>query len=162
MPEKAGLLWIGEEFYKTPEDFNREAGEMGISRRITSIPRGYEIGKTWVFLAHRKTIETQNCKCDHDYLTHLQHPGTRRGKKVYHPCSSPGCECKNFDRQYRPAIFRVIRPTHVERVVKGDEPEEELEKLQKRGIELVIVEKKGENGELPLEETVGESLPASE
>jgi hypothetical protein len=46
------LLWIGREFYKTPTDWIREAEMMGISRRVKGIPRGFELGKTWVFAAH--------------------------------------------------------------------------------------------------------------
>lgn len=55
LPARAGLLWIGEQYYATPEAFCREAKSMGISRRIATIPRGFALGETWVFLAHRKT-----------------------------------------------------------------------------------------------------------
>jgi hypothetical protein len=50
---RAGLLWIGDRFY-SPSEFNAEAGVMGISRRVNFIPRGFEIGTTWVYLAHAK------------------------------------------------------------------------------------------------------------
>jgi hypothetical protein len=53
---RAGLLWIGEQFYATPEDFTREAARMGVSRRISAVPRGFELGKTWVLVAHRKVF----------------------------------------------------------------------------------------------------------
>lgn len=53
---KAGLLWVGEAYYKSPDDFDREAAEQGISRRIASVPRGFTVGETWVLLAHRKAI----------------------------------------------------------------------------------------------------------
>lgn len=53
---KAGLLWIGEAFYKTTQDWLREAVELGISRRIHAIPREFVLGKTWVLVAHRKAI----------------------------------------------------------------------------------------------------------
>jgi hypothetical protein len=55
-PDRAGLVWIGEAFYKTPQAWTKEAIEMGISRRITAIPRGFEVGKTLVLVAHRKAI----------------------------------------------------------------------------------------------------------
>lgn len=51
---RSGLLWIGEKFYPTPHDFMDEAARMGISRRISAVPRGFVAGSTWVFLAHRK------------------------------------------------------------------------------------------------------------
>lgn len=53
---KAGLLWIGEAFYPTPQDWQREAREQGISRRIPALPLGFKLGETWVLLAHRRVI----------------------------------------------------------------------------------------------------------
>jgi hypothetical protein len=60
-PERLGdrvaLMWVGEKFYRRPEDFMREGQTLGYSKRISRIPRGFEIGKTHVFLAHPKTIK---------------------------------------------------------------------------------------------------------
>lgn len=56
MPDKAGLLWIGEAFYKTPDIFLEEARKQGVSRRVKAVPRGFEVGKTWVYFAHRKAL----------------------------------------------------------------------------------------------------------
>ena len=53
---KAGLLWIGERFYKTPDQFIQEGVSLGFSRRIKAVPQGFEIGKTWVLLAHAKAV----------------------------------------------------------------------------------------------------------
>lgn len=58
--DRFGLLWIGEKFYKTPEDFTREARSLGVSRRLSQIPRDLEIGKTWILIAHRKAIKTED------------------------------------------------------------------------------------------------------
>lgn len=55
---KMGLLWIGEKFYQSPRDFTNEAAMIGVSRRIAQIPNDFEIGKTWVCVAHRKAIQT--------------------------------------------------------------------------------------------------------
>jgi len=49
--EKAGLIWVGREFY-TVEGFALEAARLGVSRRIKAIPRGFKVGETWVCLAH--------------------------------------------------------------------------------------------------------------
>ncbi|MDI6852928.1 MAG: hypothetical protein QME75_04900 [Deltaproteobacteria bacterium] len=57
---RAGLLWVGEKFYPTPADFNREAREMGVSRRIPALPMGFVPGETWVLLAHRKAVFISN------------------------------------------------------------------------------------------------------
>lgn len=55
---QAGLIWIGEQHYKTPHDFVREARTMGISRKIAAIPTGFEVGKHWIYLAHRKALQS--------------------------------------------------------------------------------------------------------
>lgn len=52
--ERVGLMWVGEQFYKTPAHFQREAMDLGISRRIAGVPRGLELGVTWVLLCHPK------------------------------------------------------------------------------------------------------------
>ena len=57
-PEKMGLLWCGEQFYPTSEDYLREVAAQGVSRRIPAVPRELIIGKTWVLMAHRKAIES--------------------------------------------------------------------------------------------------------
>jgi hypothetical protein len=54
VPEgRHGLLWIGEGFYKDPEDFMREARRMGVSRKLPAVPKGFKLGETIVYLAHR-------------------------------------------------------------------------------------------------------------
>src|SRR6185503_19221351 len=63
--ERAGLLWVGEVFYKTAEKFDAEADAMGISRRIATVPNGFVIGETWIALAHRTAI-TNYCPDCHD------------------------------------------------------------------------------------------------
>jgi hypothetical protein len=57
--QKCGLLWVGEKFYPTPQEFGKEAQAMGISRRISAVPRDFKLGETWVALAHRKAIESE-------------------------------------------------------------------------------------------------------
>lgn len=52
--EQAGIIWVGEKFYKTAHDFMLEARAMGISRKIGAIPDDFEIGKHVIYLAHRK------------------------------------------------------------------------------------------------------------
>lgn len=54
--QRTGLLWIGEKFYKKPLDFVREAGQMGVCRRIPHVPKEFKLGETWILLAHRKAI----------------------------------------------------------------------------------------------------------
>ncbi|GAI17827.1 unnamed protein product [marine sediment metagenome] len=54
--EKAGLIWIGEKFYRNPLEFTKETKTMGVCRRIPFIPRDFKIGKTWILLAHKRAI----------------------------------------------------------------------------------------------------------
>lgn len=49
------------------------------------------------------------------------------------PASEPGGE-------ERPGVFTVFRPTHVDYVVRGDETDEELERLVARGVRPVRVQ----------------------
>lgn len=48
------LMWVGDRYY-TPESFMAEANKLGVSKRISKIPRWFRLGKTWVLLAHQKT-----------------------------------------------------------------------------------------------------------
>ena len=54
--DPALLLWVGEAHYPTAKHFMVESNRMGISRKIPSIPHDFRIGRTWVYLAHRKAI----------------------------------------------------------------------------------------------------------
>ena len=60
--ERSGLLWVGEKFYPTPEHFVKEAIAMRVSRKISAIPHGFEVGKTWVFLAHIRGCQSEKEK----------------------------------------------------------------------------------------------------
>lgn len=115
---KAGLIWIGEQYYKTPEDFLAEASRMGISRRISAVPRGFVLGETWVLLAHRKGFSYEApIEGGLFQETGIQLTETR----------------------WKPAIFSVFKPTAVEYVVKGDENEGEMEQIARRGLTPVRV-----------------------
>jgi hypothetical protein len=97
----------------------------GVSRRINSIPHKFELGKTWVFLAHRKGIR------------HLDR-------------SVPIIDLNIHDHgiTYEPAIFHVFKPTAIEYVVKPDDDEDKLERLVKKGVTLVQIQRLNEQGEL--------------
>ena len=96
--DKVGLLWVGEAFYPTTEEYCQEAREQGISRRLAHLPQKFRLGLTYVFLAHRQAA----------------------GKD-------------------KAAIFGVFKPSRVEYVVKGDETEEQIAAIEKRGWTCVKV-----------------------
>lgn len=115
--DRYGLMWVGEGFYKTPEDFMREGAEQGISKRVSAIPKDFKIGQDWILLAHRKAITTLEVV--------------------------DGTLADNFAQKevhvMKPGIFQAFRPDRIEYVVAGDETPEELERLEKRGLTLVKV-----------------------
>jgi hypothetical protein len=51
-----GLMWVGEKFYPTTSEFNRESDLHGISKRIAQIPHKLKVGETWIALAHPRAI----------------------------------------------------------------------------------------------------------
>jgi len=118
-PERAGLIWIGEKFYPTPESWIREGMIQGVSRRIQTVPHGFKVGETWILVAHKKAI--------------LE--GTDEKGKA----------------KYTPGIFQAFRPNRIEYVVKGDETEDELQKLIDRGITPVIVKQKEKAKQMPVQ-----------
>jgi len=100
--DRAGLLWIGGKNY-TPEAFKREAAMMGISRRLPNIPRGFEVGKHIIYLAH---------------------------KQACWPEGWPHCAP---DAKSRPGIFYAFRPSHVDLVIDDpDEIPETALRLKER------------------------------
>ena len=110
---RAGLLWVGVQHYPDPYTFLHEVMEQGISRRLPGdrLPRGFEVGQTPVLLAHR------------------------RAKVEFHDDSEHG----RRKAVCRAGVFGIFVPRAVEYVVKGDETDEYLGRLAKRGITPVKV-----------------------
>lgn len=112
-PEEAqGLMWVGEKFY-TPRSFTEEALSLGVSKAIGAIPKGFKVGETWVYLAHKKGGEKK-----------IPDPNTLTGYR-YEPW---------------PAVFYAFKPMRIEMLIKESEAtEEKLRELTDRGITPVIV-----------------------
>lgn len=125
MGERAGLIWIGERFYPTPDEFMAEARKMGVSRRITAVPHGFELGKTYVVLAHRKAIYHSEAELVDEARADMTARGQTGDFSV-----EPG---------YTPGVITLFQPTAIEYVVTGNETDEEIEALEKRGIQPVQV-----------------------
>lgn len=124
---RAGLLWIGEAYYQTPDAWLQEAQTQGISRRIKAVPRGFEIGTTWVMLAHSKAVfEARPWAADPDAVM------------------EPG-----------PGIFHVFKPREIQYVVKGTETENQLMDLWDRGITPIRVQRVEDQTAMALEGSHG-------
>jgi hypothetical protein len=142
--ERAGILWIGGKFYKTPEDWAAESRKMGVSRRISQIPKDFVVGKTWVFVGHREAV-TKGCEVcggkGHTIVDENQ-PwiGAAVGKRVH--CE----ECEGTGEIKKPGVFHAFKPDRIEKVVDEDITEKEVEKLRKRGITPVVVKRVDEEG----------------
>lgn len=126
---KAGLIWIGEQFYKTPADFMREADTVGISRRITQIPRDFVLGETWVLLAHRKV----------DFRAKDQ------GRLVSVDANFTMIE--EIERE-RPGIFTAFLPSRIEKIVDESSTPTDIRQIEEDGMTAVRVVRLGENCDL--------------
>lgn len=146
---RVGLLWIGGAYYERPEDWMAEAQRLGVSRRISKVPKDFKVGETLVFVAHRKVfpVECEACGGDGKIAT----DESRAGDVPDDVCE----DCGGNGVGYKPGVFHVFRPKAIEYVTKGDETEEELEALVKRGItpvKVILPE------QAPLKQTVGEMI----
>jgi rubredoxin len=136
---KAGLIWIGEKFYKTPEEFQREGREQGFSRRIPVLPRGFKVGETWIMLAHPKTI-TVNCEaCNGSGVSTAACAQLGDGEKI--PLEAMRCEpCGATGTVVRPGVFSVWLPARLEKIVlESQRGSAEIEELIAKGITPVYV-----------------------
>lgn len=115
--EYYGLLWVGEKFYSTPEHFIEEGNRQGISKRISAIPKDFEIGTDWVLLAHRKAVKSVNAKGEIEMM-----PGIFQAFKPTHfEYVVSGQESKEeLDRLTKRGIklVKVIRDTEAQVEIK--------------------------------------------
>jgi hypothetical protein len=54
--EKLGLMWVGEKYYPSTSDFTKEAFAMGVSKRISQVPKDFVLGSTWICLGHPEAV----------------------------------------------------------------------------------------------------------
>lgn len=120
---RAGLLWVGEHFYDTPATFTREAEQLGISRRISHVPHDFQLGVTWVLLAHRRAVVTV------------------RGLDVTFGASAADFKAGPGEpTEWVPGIFSVFLPERIEKLVTQSQLTEGAQRAAAaRGITLVPV-----------------------
>lgn len=129
---RAGLLWVGEKFYKTPGQFVKEGVELGFSRRIKAVPQGFKIGETWVLLAHAKAV--LDAEVDPELLANL------KDKIASGEIPQEFAEQASLKSIEKPGIFYVWLPQRIEKIVlESTRNTEEIKALEKRGITPVFV-----------------------
>jgi hypothetical protein len=52
------VAFVSKHFYPNVEDFEKEAFERGVSKRIPFVPKGLKIGRTHIYLAHEDALRT--------------------------------------------------------------------------------------------------------
>lgn len=117
--DHAFAITIGAQHYATPEKFLHEAARHGISRRINSVPRGFVLGESMVYLIHPRAFQV-------DVLP------DRPLKDGDQPLLFP-------EQRFVSGIIAAFKPTQIQYVTSGNESEEYLDVLVKRGITPVKV-----------------------
>ena len=100
---------------------------LGVSRRIKAIPRNFKVGETRILLAHPKTVPHQ-CK-------------TCNGMGMGIEGEAEGCEsCDGKGSILLPGIFKVWRPSHVEKLLpESKRDSDEVKQLVEQGITPIFV-----------------------
>jgi hypothetical protein len=122
--EIALLMMVGEKHYPTPQDFMTEALSMGVSKRVSTIPKELKLGETVVYLAHRKAIEVH----DSEVIQEVEHmmANNNGGQQTFFP---------DEKITYKLGIFAAFIPHRVEMPVwESKLTDEKKEELAKRGI----------------------------
>ena len=127
--EPAYIMSVGEKYYKTPQDFVREALAMGISKRIPFIPKGLELGKTVIYLAHPKACEVRESAVLQQAMAIVEESQTNQPRLL---------ETERVEKKL--GIFCAFIPKRVEKLIWESElTDEKREQLEKRGISPVPI-----------------------
>jgi hypothetical protein len=143
------LLWIGRGHY-SPDAFLKESRELGVSRRIAALPKGFAPGETWVLLAHLDAVPPREPRaCERCGLAHsgtAPEEGMFNGGRITNvvvngkPIANKE-PCEKFRApKPTPGIFCAFVPRAVELILKeSDATPERREKEAKRGVTVVAV-----------------------
>jgi hypothetical protein len=140
IPDRGWLIGVGAKSY-TMGSFLAEALRLGVSKRIPQIPRDFKLGEDYVFASYKKaivrwTVATQPMEVElpEDEDEESDQP------ELLEIDPAPPTQQTPVATHY-PGVFAVFRPTRIEYVVRGDETDEQLERLEKRGVTCVRVER---------------------
>jgi hypothetical protein len=138
------LLWIGRAHY-TPETYLRESRELGVSRRLSAMPKGLVLGETWVLLAHLDAVPSKEPTiCTNCGFTMAAHAGGglfNGGLMTLTINGETRTACETFQApKPTPGIFCAFVPRAVELILKeSDATPERREREAKRGVTVVAV-----------------------
>lgn len=119
LPKVFYLMFVSKEYY-TPESFMEEARIQGVSKRVApnSLPKGFVVGRDWVFLAHGS---------------------------VAFPVTDKSGQVVKGDHRHGTGIFYAFKPSRLELVLyKGTDPQLILD-YEEAGYTVVLLEKTEEN-----------------
>lgn len=142
------LLWVGRGHY-SPESYLDESRRLGVSRRLSALPKGLVVGETWVLLAHPDAVpprEPKTCtQCGFGTAMHPDHPDYGFKQKSPPPSVTfngvTSHPCAEFQApKPSPGIFCAFVPRAVELILKAsDATPERVDKEKKRGVTVVAV-----------------------
>ncbi len=130
--DPAFIMLVGERYYKTPADFNNEAREMGISKRIPFVPKNLQVGKTVVYLAHKKAAEVHHMPADQRAF-HLDPDEIAQDRLL--DAESVKMDLGIFSAFIPQRIVQIVRDTDLQ----GPKGEKLRKSLERRGIVPVPV-----------------------
>lgn len=136
------LIGVGTKNY-SPTSFLEEAGRLGLSKRIAQIPREFKVGESVVFLAHREVVPRVKVVEEAHEVETVLHSG-EGGEGGVGSALIP----EKTETVMVPGVFCIFIPDRIEYVVRGDESDDEIERLLERGITPVMVKRVDAQGQL--------------
>lgn len=117
LPKVFYLMFVSKDFY-TPESFIEESRKLGISKRVAanSLPKGFVVGKDWVFLAH--------------------------GTVKFYPVVDGEVQA---DPRIATGIFHAFRPQRLEVLMWKGTDAQTIADYEEAGYTVVLLEKTKEN-----------------
>lgn len=127
--EPAFIMGVGERYYKTPSDFQAEAHQLGVSKRIPFIPKELELGKTIAYLAHPKACQVKESLALQKAMAIVSGNESNQQRLI-----------ESEKVEYKLGIFSAFIPHRVEKLIwEHDAKAEKIESLKKRGITPIII-----------------------